>query len=150
MAREVPYPNFNFLVEFSTGGVSAGFSDASGLGSEITVAEYRNGNSRENHVQKVPGLRKNTDVTLKRGIVNSRDLMAWLTDVNARGTLAKRNVTITLQDETHERDVQKWILINAFPMKYTGPTLAAKGGTDVAMEEFVLAYEAMRFEQVET
>ena len=63
---------------------------------------------------------------------------------------AKRNVTNTLQDETHERDVQKGILINAFPMKYTGPTLAAKGGTDVAMEELVVAYEAMRFEQVET
>jgi phage tail-like protein len=59
-------------------------------------------------------------------------------------------VTVTLQDETHERDIQKWVLINAFPMKYTGPTLAAKGGTDVAMEELVVAYEAMRFEQIET
>lgn len=150
MARDIPYPNFNFLVEFSTGGVSGGFSDVTGLGVEITVAEYRNGNSRENHVQKVAGLNKKTDVTLKRGVVNSDDLMAWLKETTERGTLAKRNVTITLQDETHERDVQKWILINAFPMKYTGPTLAAKGGTDVAMEEFVLAYEALRFEQVET
>ncbi len=149
MARDVPYPNFNFLVEFSTGGVSAGFSDASGLGAEIAVAEYRSGNSRENHAQKVPGLRKNTDVTLKRGVVNSADLMGWLQEVAERGTLARRNVTITLQDETHERDVQKWILINAFPTRYAGPTLAARGGTDVAMEEFVLAYEAMRFEQVE-
>lgn len=150
MARDVPYPNFNFLVEFSTGGVNGGFSDVSGLGAEITVAEYRNGNSRVNHVQKVPGVHKFTDVTLKRGIVNSKDLMDWLKDVTERGTLAKRNVTITLQDETHERSVQKWVLINAFPMKYTGPTLAAKGGTDVAMEEFVLAYETLRFQQVET
>ena len=150
MARDVPYPSFNFLVEFSTGNVSGGFSDVSGLGSEITVAEYRNGNSKENHVQKVPGLRKNSDVTFKRGIVNSKDLLDWLKEVNEQGTNAKRNVTITLQDETHERDIQKWVLINAFPMKYTGPTLAAKGGTDVAMEELVVAYEAMRFQQVET
>jgi phage tail-like protein len=150
MARDIPYPNFNFLVELSTGGISGGFSDVSGLGSELTVSEYRTGNSRENHVQKIPGLRKNTDVTLKRGVINSKDLMDWVKDVNERGTLAKRNVTITLQDESHERDVQKWILINAFPMKYTGPTLTAKGGTDVAMEEFVIAYEAMRFEQVES
>jgi phage tail-like protein len=150
MARDVPYPNFNFLVEFSPAGVSGGFSDVSGLGSEITVAEYRNGNSKENHVQKVPGLRKNTDVTFKRGVVNSKDFLDWLNDVNVRGTLAKRDVTVTLQDETHERDVQKWVLRSAFPMKYTGPTLAAKGGTDVAMEEFVVAYEAMEFTQVET
>ena len=150
MARDIPYPNFNFLIEFSTGGVGGGFSDVSGLGSEITVAEYRNGNSRENHPVKVPGVHKNNDVTLKRGVVNSKDLMDWVEDVKRRGTLGKRNVTITLQDESHERDVQKWVLINAFPMKYTGPTLAAKGGTDVAMEEFVLAYEALRFEQVES
>jgi phage tail-like protein len=150
MARDVPYPSFNFLVEFSTGNVSGGFSDVSGLGAEITVAEYRNGNSKVNHVQKVPGLRKNTDVTFKRGIVNSKDLLDWLKEVNEQGTNAKRDVTITLQDETHQRDIQKWVLINAFPMKYTGPTLAAKGGTDVAMEELVIAYEAMRFQQIET
>jgi phage tail-like protein len=150
MERVVPYPSFNFLVEFSTGNVSGGFSDVSGLGAEITVAEYRNGNSKVNHVQKVPGLRKNTDVTFKRGIVNSKDLLDWLKEVNEQGTNAKRDVTITLQDETHQRDIQKWVLINAFPMKYTGPTLAAKGGTDVAMEELVIAYEAMRFQQIET
>ena len=71
-------------------------------------------------------------------------------EVRRTGPEAKRNVVITMQDESHARDVQKWILINAFPMKYTGPTLAAKGGTDVAMEEWVLAYETLRFEQVES
>mgnify|MGYP002623838356 CR=1 FL=1 len=46
--------------------------------------------------------------------------------------------------------MQQWTLINAFPMKYTGPTLAAKGGTDVAMEEWTLACEALKFEQLES
>ena len=68
MPRDVPYSNFNFLVEFSDGGISGGFSDVSGLGTEITVAEYRNGSDRENHVVKIPGMHKNNDVTLKRGI----------------------------------------------------------------------------------
>jgi phage tail-like protein len=149
MPREVPYCNFNFLVEFSEGGINAGFSDVTGLGTDITVAEYRSGNSRANHVQKVPGLHTNKDCTLKRGVINSVDLWSWIDDVRNRGTLAKRNVTITLQDEGHERDVQKWLLVNAFPKTYTAPALAAKGGTDVAMEEWVLAFEALDLQQVE-
>ena len=31
------------------------------------------------------------------------------------------------------------------PMKWTGPTLAAKGGADVAMEELVLSAEKIEF-----
>ena len=31
-------------------------------------------------------------------------------------------------------------------MKYTGPTLAGKGGGDVAMEELVLSIEALEIE----
>ena len=30
--------------------------------------------------------------------------------------------------------VMRWDLVNARPMKWTGPTLAGKGGSDVAME----------------
>jgi hypothetical protein len=33
-------------------------------------------------------------------------------------------------------------------MKYTGPTLAAKGGGDAAMEELVLSSESLEFESV--
>ena len=99
---------------------------------------------------RFPGMHKNTDVTLKRGVINSEDLWTWIDEVRRVGPEAKRNVAITMQDESHTRDVQKWLLINAFPMKYTGPTLAAKGGTDVAMEEWVLGFEALQFEQLES
>ena len=55
-------------------------------------------------------------------------------------------MTITLHDEAQTK-VQSWILANVIPMKYTGPTLAAKGGGDVAMEELVLAAEGMVIEK---
>ena len=70
--RHTPYGAFNFLVNFDGGETFGGFSDVSGIGTEITVAEYRNGNEKENHVRKVPGIHKISDVTLKRGIVNSK------------------------------------------------------------------------------
>jgi phage tail-like protein len=142
--RITPYGAFNFLVNLN-GPVGpeeplGGFSDVSGLGTETTVAEYRNGNDAENHVRKVPGVYKNSDVVLKRGLVSSADLWAWIEDVRHTGPLAQRTVVVTLRDETGA-DVQAWTLRGVVPLKYTGPTLAAKGGGDVAMEELTLSIE---------
>lgn len=142
--RQTPYGAFNFLVEIDNAEFG-GFSDVSGLGSEITVAEYRNGNDRVNHVRKVPGMHKVSDVTLKRGIVNSTDLWAWIAETRTASVNAQRAVTITLLDEARNA-VQSWRLRGVIPMKYTGPTLAAKGGGDVAMEELVLSAEDFEIE----
>ncbi len=144
--RKSPYSAFNFLVEFNGQEISAGFSDVSGIGTEITMAEYRDGNDTENHVRKVPGMHKVSDVTLKRGIISSKDLWDWINVVRSKGIAGQRSVTITMMDESGQNDVQKWILRSVIPMKYTGPTLAAKGGTDVAMEELVLSAEGIDFE----
>ncbi|QHE75783.1 phage tail protein [Hydrogenophaga sp. PBL-H3] len=140
--RTTPYGAFNYLVNFDGGEVFGGFSDVSGIGTEVTVAEYRNGNDRENHVRKVAGIHKVSDVTLKRGILNSKTLFDWISQTRTQGPAAQRNVTITLLDEAHT-PVQTWVLRGVIPMKYTGPTLAGKGGGDVAMEEIALSAEAM-------
>lgn len=145
MARNVPYGAFNFLVNFDGAEAFGGFSDVSGLGSEITVAEYRYGNDKENHVRKIPGVHKVGDVTLKRGIVNSVSLWEWVKKVRNEGVAGQKNVSITLLDEARN-PVQVWKLANAIPQKYTGPTLAAKGGGDVAMEELVLSSEGLEIE----
>lgn len=149
--RTTPYGAFNFLVNLN-GPVGAeeplgGFSDVSGLMTEIKIAEYRNGNEKENHVRKVPGTHTVGDVTCKRGVVNSEDLWAWIEETRQTGPLAKREVVITLLDEAGQ-SIQVWKLRGVVPMKWTGPTLAAKGGGDVAMEELVLSAEALEFEQV--
>ena len=145
MAREVPYGNFNYVVNFDGSEEFGGFSDVSGLGLEITVAEYRAGNYPLNHPRKIAGVHKVPDVTLKRGIINSSTLWAWLDQAMNNGPDAKKEVTITMQDETHS-PVQVFKLHSVLPMKYTGPTLAAKGGTDVAMEELVLSCEGIEVE----
>lgn len=140
--RTTPYGAFNYLVNFDGGEVFGGFSDVSGIGTEVTVAEYRNGNDKENHVRKVAGIHKVSDVTLKRGILNSKTLFDWISQTRTQGPAAQRNVTITLLDEAHT-PVQTWVLRGVIPMKYTGPTLAGKGGGDVAMEEVALSAEAL-------
>jgi phage tail-like protein len=148
--RTYPYGAFNYLVNLNSSGVDpesvlGGFSDVSGIGTEMTIAEYRTGVDVLNHVRKVPGIHKVSDVTLKRGIVNSSDLWQWIAQVRKHGPAAKREVVITLRDEAGSA-VQSWKLRGVVPMKYTGPTLAAKGGGDVAMEELVLSAEELLFE----
>jgi len=140
--RTTPYTAFNFLVTFDGAESFGGFSDVSGISTELTIAEYRNGNDKENHVRKVPGVHKVSDVTLKRGIVKFDTLWDWIKASRTDGPAAQKTVTITLLDEAHG-PVMSWLLRGVVPMKYTGPTLAGKGGGDVAMEELVLSAEAL-------
>jgi phage tail-like protein len=148
--RDNPYGAFNFIVALGgaqgdggEGSIVGGFSDASGLGLDISYSEYRNGNEKFNTVRKVPNTHKIDDVTLKRGLVGSTDLFEWIKTVRD-GTADPRSVTITMMDEARN-PVVTFTLRNAQPKKYTGPTLAAKGGGEVAMEELHLVHEGIEF-----
>lgn len=146
--RDRPYATFNFLVDLGTGnadGPEAGFQEISGIGMEVSVAEYRNGNSKENNVQKLTGLSKFDNITLRRGIIGSLDLFAWLNDIRNGNQNALRTVTIQLQNEDHTGVVQTWKLLRARIVKHISGPLHAKG-SDVAMEEIVLAYERLELE----
>jgi phage tail-like protein len=146
--RDRPYVQFNFLVDLGNGvveGPDAGFQELSGVGMEVTVSEYRTGNSRENSVMKITGLNKSTDVTLKRGVIGSLSLYSWLDQIRNGDQNAFRTVTVQLQNEDHTQVVQTWKLLRARIIKHTSGPFNAKG-TDVAMEELVLAYERLEME----
>ena len=145
--RERPYAHFNFLVDLGSGntdGPQAGFAEVSGIGMEVTVAEYRNGNHKENSVMKITGLNKATDVTLKRGVIGSLNLYQWLNDIRNGDQNALRTVTIQLQNEDHTEVVQLETAARTHHQAHHGPFNAK--GTDVAMEELVLAYERLEME----
>ena len=146
--RDRPYVQFNFLVDLGTGntdGVQAGFQECSNIGMEVTVAEYRNGNEKENSVRKITGLNKATDVTMKRGICGRLDLYNWLNDIRNGNQSAIRNVVVHLQNEDHTAIVQTWKLMRARIIKHISGPMNAKG-TDVAMEELTMAYERLEME----
>lgn len=146
--RDRPYVQFNFLVDLGTNntdGPEAGFQELSNIGMEVTVSEYRNGNSKENSVRKITGLNKATDVTLKRGVIGSLNLYQWLNDIRNGNQMAERTVTIHLQNEDHTAIVQTWKLLRARIIKHVSGPFNAKGN-DVAMEELTLAYERLEME----
>ena len=149
--RNRPYSQFNFRVSWQPASdnegdnlaedtVEAGFQEVSGLGMEITVAEYRAGNYMENSPLKITGMVKTPDITLKRGVIGTLDLYQWLDAIRNGAQNQLKNVQIKLMAEDRETIAQEWKLINARPMKYTGPSLNGKG-TDLAIEELVLAAE---------
>lgn len=145
--RTSPYCNYNFTVDLKSPGVDAsthlgGFSEASGFGTEFTLAEYRNGNDPEMHVRKIPGLHKVNDVQLTRGVINSKDLWAWIEATRTGSVNEQRNVVITMNDEAGEK-VQSWTLYGCIPMKYEGPSLAGKGGGDVALEKLTISAQGI-------
>jgi phage tail-like protein len=149
--RDNPYGAFNYLVSLggsqgdgSEGTIVGGFSDVSGIGYEVNYSDYRNGNERVNTMRHVPNTFKNDELTLKRGLMGSDDLFAWLKGVRD-GTADPRSVTITMLDEARN-PVLTFKLINAQIKKWTGPTLAAKGGGEVAMEEVHLVHEGIEFQ----
>ena len=146
--RDRPYVQFNFLVDLGTGtsdGPEAGFQECSNIGMEVTVAEYRNGNEKENSVRKITGMNKATDVTLKRGVIGSLNLYQWLNQIRNGDQNAYRTVTIQLQNEDHTEVVLTWKLLRARIIKHVSGPMNAKG-TDVAMEELTISYERLEME----
>ena len=154
--RDRPYSQFNFMVSWEPNtnnqgdtlaedSVKAGFQEVSGLGMEITIAEYRAGNAPTNEPIKITGTVKTPDVTLKRGVIGSTDLYDWLHEVRNGSQDHRKTVTIKLMGEDHKTVAQQWKLKDSRPMKYTGPSLNGKG-TDLAIEELVLSAERIELE----
>ncbi len=146
--RELPYAQFNFLVDLGTGatdGPQAGFQECSEIGTTVDVIEYRNGNDKENNVRKLTGLARVSDVTLRRGVIGSLDLYAWLEQIRNGDQTAVRTVTLQLMNEDHTSVVQTWRLLRARIVKHVSGPFDARC-SDVAIEELTLAYERLEVE----
>ena len=92
----------------------------------------------------MPGLKKFSDVVLKRGIVkNDDDFYKWISTA-AFNQVERRDVVISLLNERHE-SVVIWKLKNAFPSKLDYSTLNAQS-SDVVIESLTLAHEGLTVE----
>lgn len=133
-----PVPAFRFTVAFDDL-PPGGFSDCSGLQSETEVQEYAEG-GLNTHTWRLPGRSKQSNVTLKRGIVN-KALWDWYYAI-ATGDFKARNCTILVHDPSGSDDVLEFQLVDAFPAKWIGPELAA-GQNNLAIETMELAHQGL-------
>lgn len=133
-----PFVNFNFLVEID-GITRAAFQEASGFDSTIDVIEHREGGENTT-LRKFPGITKYSNIVLKRGITDDRELYDWHRQV-VQGDVDRRNGSIVLLDRRGD-EVTRWNFVRAWPTKWDGPDFNAEG-TDVAIESLELVHEGI-------
>ena len=112
--------------------------EEAGLEVEVPPILYRNG-SEDITQRKIPGLKKFSDITLKRGITGDVDFWKWI--VNAlNGQVQRTSGAIVLLDE-NRNEVMRWKFDRAWPCKFTGATMHA-GNNEIAMETVVICTES--------
>jgi phage tail-like protein len=140
--RHDPYRTFNFSLEIDRIPRGA-FSECSGLTAEGDAVDYREGTDLQPNVRKLVGLRKYTNITLKRGYTKDRTLWDWYKEIHD-GKPDRRNVTITLMNEEHVA-VMRWHAENAWINKIEGPSFKASAN-EVAIESVELIHEGLTIE----
>lgn len=137
--RYDPFRNFNFLIEID-GIAQASFTECSGLGSSTEVIETREGGDNTT-VRKLPGKTTYSDITLKWGLSNSRELWQWREQV-VQGALQRKNGSVVVFDLANRTEVARWNFVSAWPSKWEGPAFNAKGN-DIAVDTLVLSHEGI-------
>ena len=134
-----PFRAFNFRVEFD--GLTVGsFSEVSGLTSEGDAIDYREGTDFPLTARKLTGLRKYTNIVLKRGYTTNDELWSWHRNI-VNGVADRRNGTVILMDE-ERKDVLRWDVENAWINKIEAPTFNASGN-EVAIESVEIVHEGL-------
>ncbi|MDP4199519.1 MAG: phage tail protein [Bacteroidota bacterium] len=137
-----PLPAYHFSVEW--GGSRTGFLEVKGLDILIDAVAVRDGSSPEDSMKKMPGLRKFSNVILKRGIIKGdNEFFQWI-NTKTMGSIERRDVVIKLLDDEHAPAVV-WTLHDAFPVRYSGPFLFSSD-SEIAIEELELVHEGISVE----
>ncbi|HKJ50513.1 MAG TPA: phage tail protein [Gammaproteobacteria bacterium] len=134
-----PIPKFYFQVKWDSEVMS--FQEVSGLDVEAQPIEYRHGDSPEFSVIKMPGIKKSSNVTMKKGVYKSDNkFWDWFNQIKMN-TIKRLPVTISLLDEAGA-PTMVWTLANAWPSKITGTDLKADGN-EVAIETIEIVHEGI-------
>ena len=140
MSDKYPIPRFHFQVDW--GGAKMSFTEVTGLVMEREKIEYRHSDSLDLSKIAMPGMVKNSNITLKRGKFEADfDYNKWLKEVANERSKGRRNVTIRLLNEKHA-PVAAWTAVNCFPVKITAPDLKSDAN-ETAIESIEIAHEGL-------
>ncbi|OLE26503.1 MAG: hypothetical protein AUG44_12740 [Actinobacteria bacterium 13_1_20CM_3_71_11] len=137
-------PPFAGKFVFSVEGLTIGaFTEVSGLSVSIDVEELAEGGQNQ-YTHKLPGRMKWPNLVLKRGITETDNLFQWFATSSGDGfagagnKIERRTGRVELRDAAG-RTVRKWEFTGAYPVKWSGPKLAASA-RDLAVEELEVCH----------
>ena len=134
-----PIPKFHFEVKWDSNVMS--FQEVSGLDVEAQPIEYRAGDSPVFSTISMPGLKKYSNITMKKGVFKSDNkFWDWFNQIKMN-TIKRIPITISLLDESGS-PTMVWTLTNAYPTKITGTDLKSDGN-EVAVETIEIAHEGL-------
>jgi phage tail-like protein len=138
------FPALKFHFRVTVDGEQISFSEVSGLDMETEVVEYRHGDDEFFGKMKSAGLRKVSNITLKKGVFEGDDRIgAIFNRLNDKDYYTQYDsrfeMLIELLSETGDT-VYVWNVTNAFPSKFSGTDLKSDGN-EVAMETLEIAAE---------
>jgi len=133
--RTDPYGAFSFRVEVD-GILEGGFSEVTGLQSELEVQDYREG-GRNDFVHRIAGpVRYPSNLVLRRGLASGA-LWEWYAAA-ARGAIVRAAVAVIVCDASGG-PAWRWSFIDAYPVRWFGPELRATSAA-VAVESVELVH----------
>lgn len=133
-----PYMPYNFIVEI-TGLIVGGFTEVSGLESEIQTESYEEGGQND-YVHQFPKGTIYPPLILSKGLTDMRLLWEWYHSAQ-QGDIQRRSGTILLLDPMRLPAMQ-WDFKEAYPVKWTGPQLNSNDDT-VAVERIELVHRGI-------
>lgn len=133
-----PLTAYRFAVEIE-GLQQAVFTECSGLQVESEVLRVEEG-GRNNYVHVLPGRLKVSNVTLKWGITDSRELWDWFKGL-VNGLIERKHVHIVVYNQAGEEKA-RWTLRDAYPVKWVGPTFRASEAA-IGIESLELAHAGL-------
>ena len=116
-----PFITFNFAVEIE-GLLCGGFTEVSGLESEIRFDDYREGGVNS-FVHKLPNHTEYGNLSLKYGLTSISTLWNWHHNTT-QGIIQRKSGTIMLLNR-QQIPVMWWNFRNALPVRWSGPTFNA-------------------------
>jgi phage tail-like protein len=135
-----PLPKFYFSVDWGST-TNIPFQEVSGLEIEAQPIEYRHGNSPVFSTINMPGIIKNSHVTMKKGVfVNDNAFWDWYNKIKMN-TIERQNVVIKLLDESGS-PTMTWTLNNAWPSKISSTDLKSDAN-EVAIETIEISHEGL-------
>jgi len=135
-----PLPKFYFMVDWGST-TNIPFQEVSGLEIQAEALEYRHGNSPVFSKINMPGMVKNSNITMKKGVfANDNTFWDWYAKIKMN-TIERQNVVIKLLDEGGN-PTMTWTLNNAWPTKISSTDLKSESN-EVAVESIEIMHEGL-------
>lgn len=132
VASEYPVPVYRFIV--SVGDEQISFKSVSGLDIKYDSVDYRDGTG---NLFYMPGMLQKVSITLSKGVFRGPNaLYDWMNSISLN-RVEKKDLMISLTDESGSELLVSWNVLNAFPTGLTAPSFDASS-SEVAIQELTL------------